>query len=163
MRNKTRVDKYALKQLIKVLNRKQRVFLGILGIIFTIWGLILFDNNKVYIIVVILGFLFFVFFVFLFDAFIVNQEKNSKIFKATTYYVFDFFDDNFVVSTICNTELFSYSKHEYLEILKIIENKNYLFIFVSKLDAYILSKHTMTYNNLEALKYKLRMVVQNYN
>ena len=161
MINKTRVDKYALRQLIRVLNRKQNIFLGILGIIVSIWGITLLEINMIYIIVVLLGFLFFIFFVFLFDLFIINQEKNSKIFRTLTYYIFEFKDIHFVVSTICNDELYSYTNHEYTEIVKIIENKNYLFIFVSKLDAYILSKHTMSYNNLEALKYKLKVYVEN--
>lgn len=162
MKNKTRVDKYALKQLIKVVNKKQKFIFGIIGIIFIIWGLLLVPINDIYYIVVLLGALFFIFFVFIFEVIVIHQQKNTKVFKAVTYFMFDFDDFNFVVNTICNGELYSYAKHEYLEIHKIIENKNYMFIFISKTDAYILSKHTLKYKEFEAIKNRLRLFVKKY-
>lgn len=162
MQNKTRVDKYALKQLIKVINKKQRIILGILGIAFMVWGFFHLYIDNIYSIVIIAGFLFFCFFVFIFEKIIIMQERNSKIFKAVTYYMFDFHDLDFEVNTVCNEDLYSYSKHEYLDIYKIIENKNYLFIFISTVEAYILSKHVVTYKELEAIKLKLKSEVKKY-
>lgn len=162
MVNKTRVDKYALKQLIKIIYKKQKIMLGVIGIFFITWGLFLISINLIYLLVVGLGIIFFVFFVFIFERIILKREMDNKLFKSLTHYVYEFGEDSFKVSTFCNDDLYSYSLVKYKEIYRIIETKNYLFIFISKLDAYILLKHAMSYNELTELKDKLRENIINY-
>lgn len=38
MKAKTKVDKYALKQLIQIIYKKQKAFLAIIGILITAWA-----------------------------------------------------------------------------------------------------------------------------
>lgn len=162
MKAKTKVDKYALKQLIQIIYKKQKAFLAIIGILITAWGIFMLKISLVYLIVVGIGFVFFIFFVFLYELLVLKTETNNKIFKSLTYFIYEFNDEDFKVSTICNNELLSFSNHKYSDIYKIIENKNYIFMFITKVDAYILSKHTIRYKDLLTIKQKLIEKVKRY-
>lgn len=78
---------------------------------------------------------------------LVFYNKAMKKIKSTdTQNNYEFFEDHFIISTIRNGENIGSAKIYYLEITKVKETKNYLFLFKGNAFAYPIEKQGFELN-----------------
>ena len=80
----------------------------------------------------------------------VNKNHNAFI-KKTTVNHYEITEDYFIENTEQDGEIISVTKLTYDRFVKCVDYKNYIFLFITKAQAYIIDKNGMTQGTVEGL------------
>lgn len=81
-----------------------------------------------------------------------STNKNHNAFlKSSTVNHYEFTEDYFIENTEQDGEMVSMTKLPYNKFIKCVDYKNYIFLFITKAQAYIIDKDTMTSGTVEGL------------
>jgi len=163
MKNKTMLNNNTQIELLKVTTRSLKKFFIIFGVMIVFLGLFINQyDDEIGIGLIIGGVIVILTFIFLGEMILVSRYKKNTKLKEEILNDYEFTEVNLLVNSFRDDEEFVKSILKYSDIIKVIENKHYLFLFISNIQAFVLSKNEMTEGCIEDLINLLKSKINKY-
>jgi len=164
MKNITKFDINIQLELVKITTKKIKFSLLIVGIMLILFGISIYREDDVTGMGLAFGGLaVIIIFVLFWDKLMIKQFKNNNLLKGETYNYYEFNDNGFTADTIREEECIGKSNLKYTDIIKAVENKKFLVLFISNAQAFVISKNGMTEGRVEDLIILIKSRVTKYN
>lgn len=162
MKNKTKMDFKTHKELIRVSSRRIKLMGWSSGILLIIYGFYIHGLKSPYGIMSIVGGVAILIIFVLFADKLLLRENKSNLLSDKTYNIYEFGDEGFTVTSIREEEEISRCKLKYNDIIKVVENDDYLFMYISNAQVLPLSKKDMIDGETEDLTTLIESKVSKY-
>lgn len=163
MKNKTKMTVAVQMALTKITTKKTRVISLIIGIVAILLGIFLYGKSKSFGVgLVILGIAIIIVFVLLLNRLMYKQIIKTNQFNGELDNYYEFSNEGFTITTIRRKEQVGESLLKYTDIIKILENSSFIFIYISNNNAFALLKNSMTEGRVEDLISLLKTKVEKY-
>ena len=162
MKNKTKMDLKIHRELIRVSSGRIKLMGWSSGILLIIYGFYIHGLKSPYGIMSLVGGVAILIIFVLCAEKLLLRENKSNLLSDKTYNIYEFSDENFVVTGIREEEEISRSKLKYSDIIKVVENADYLFMYISNAQVLPLSKKDMIEGEADDLTDLIKSKVNKY-
>lgn len=166
MKIKSKIDVFSQYELWKILSYKLKIIVFIFGVLIVLLSSIdIFSHQSIRLALMFIGIV--AIFVTIFWNKIIyrrsmNRFSRSFLINAPTFNYYELNEDHLKASTFQKEKELGSSTIKYEHIYKVVENKNYIFVFISPKEAWPISKSGILEDTLVKLTSFLRGKVNNY-
>lgn len=163
MKNKTKMDINIQRELLKITTKKIKLNFIIISFLLILVGFFIYkDSAEQGLGFILTGAIMIIIFGFFWNKILMRQYKNNKILGNETYNYYEFSEDNIIVNSTRDEENIGQSILKYTDIVKVVENKKFVVLFISNVTAFVVSKANMTEGKIEDLIAFLKLKIDKY-